>query len=157
MAPARKCVSTDAEFRQVMAASLFVAQVLSKVGLVPAGGNYKTVQKRSKRLALATSHFTGKGWNAGPRYRATVPKLELETILVENSAYAFTHDLRKRLLKQGLKQHKCEECGLCKWRGQLIPLELHHVNSLNTDHRIENLQLLCPNCHAQTATHRGKN
>ncbi len=157
MAATRKCFSTDDEFRRAVAESLSVRQVLSCIGLVPAGGNYKTVHTRSAKLGLDTSHFTGAGWNVGVRYKAFGRKAALEEILVENSAYAFTHGLRGRLLKEGVKQHQCENCGLAEWCGQPIPLELHHRNGINNDHRLSNLHLLCPNCHALTDNYRGKN
>ena len=157
MAAPRKCFSTDDAFRQAVATSLSVRQVLEQIGLVPAGGNYKTVHTRIKKLGLDTSHFTGAGWNVGTRYKAFGRKATLEEILVENSPYAFTHGLRGRLLKEGWKQHKCEQCGLTEWCRQPIPLELHHSNGISNDHRIANLRLLCPNCHALTDNYRGKN
>ena len=157
MAATRKCLSTDEEFRQAVADSLSVRQVLSRIGLVPAGGNYKTVHARVRQLGLDTSHWTGKGWNQGGRYKAFGRKATLEEILVENSPYAFTHGLRGRLLKEGWKPYKCEHCNLAEWCGQPIPLELHHHNGVNNDHRISNLRLLCPNCHALTENYRGKN
>lgn len=157
MAAPRKCLSTDEEFRAAVAESLSVRQVLARIGLVPAGGNYKTVQSRIQQLGLDTSHFTGKGWNVGARYKVFGRKAALEEILIENPTYAFTHGLRGRLLKEGLKMHQCERCGLAEWCGQPIPLELHHVNGINNDHRLSNLHLLCPNCHALTNNCRGKN
>ena len=157
MAAPRKCFSTDDEFRQAVATSLSVRQVLEQIGLVPAGGNYKTVHSRIKLLGLDTSHFTGAGWNVGARYKAFGRKATLEEILVENLPYAFTHGLRGRLLKEGWKQHKCEQCGLTEWCGQPIPLELHHGNGISNDYRIANLHLLCPNCHTLTDNYRGKN
>jgi hypothetical protein len=156
MAATRKCLSTDEEFSRAVAESLSVRQVLGRIGLVPAGGNYKTVHARIAQLGLDTSHFTGAGWNVGARYRSFGRKAALEEILVENSPYAFTHGLRGRLLKEGRKQHRCEACGLSEWCGRPISLELHHLNGRGNDHRIENLQLLCPNCHAQTSNYRGK-
>ena len=60
------------------------------------------------------------------------------------------------MLKEGLKEHKCEICKQTEWLGKPIPLELHHINNVKNDLRIENLQILCPNCHAQTDNYRGK-
>jgi len=85
MAASRKCFSTDDEFRQAVAESLSVRQVLERVGLVPAGGNYKTVHSRIKLLELDISHFTGTGWNVGAHYKAFGRKATLQEILVENS------------------------------------------------------------------------
>lgn len=148
---------SDEEFREVVAQSLSIAQVIVRLGLVPAGGNYKTVQARSNKLALDTSHFTGRGWNVGDRYRSFGKSFQLTDILVRDSAYSYTHGLHNRLIEEGYKEERCEVCALKMWRGMPIPLELHHINGVNNDHRIENLQLLCPNCHAQISSYRGKN
>ncbi|SES81878.1 HNH endonuclease signature motif containing protein [Hymenobacter actinosclerus] len=157
MANIRKCTCSDAEFQQAVAECLSVRQVLSRIGLVPAGGNYKTVHARVARLGLDTSHWTGAAWNQGERFRAFGTPFCWDDILVENSTYASTFRLRKRLIEYGLKEHRCEACTLSEWLGEPIPLELHHVNGVNNDHRLENLQLLCPNCHALTDNYRGKN
>ncbi len=68
-----------------------------------------------------------------------------------------SHNLKTRLIRAGIKGAFCEDCGLAAWSGKPIPLELHHVNGDSTDNRIENIRILCPNCHAQTPTYRGKN
>ncbi|MDO7854721.1 hypothetical protein [Hymenobacter convexus] len=157
MAATRKCLSTDDEFRQAVAESPSVAQVLGRIGLVPAGGNYKTVHARIAKLGLDTSHFTGAAWNQGERYRMLGKPFSWDNILVENSPYTSTARLRNRLIAHGLKLSKCERCGLSEWLAQPIPLELLHANGINNDHRLANLQLLCPNCHALTENYRGKN
>jgi 5-methylcytosine-specific restriction endonuclease McrA len=64
--------------------------------------------------------------------------------------------LKARLIAEGLKQDRCEECGLRSWRGLPVTLQLHHANGCAGDHRLENLRLLCPNCHSQTPTHSRK-
>ena len=65
--------------------------------------------------------------------------------------------LKRRLIPRDTRVPGARECGLTQWNGKPIPLELHHINGDSTDNRIENIRILCPNCHAQTPTYRGKN
>ncbi len=84
-------------------------------------------------------------------------RIAIADILVEDSTYTNTNHLRRRLIEEGIKQARCEGCGLAEWKGAAIPLQLDHVNGRRSDNRLENLRILCPNCHAQTATWCGKN
>ena len=136
--------------------NLSYAGVIRELSLVPAGGNYSTIKRKIKELNLDISHFTGQGWNKGDRFRPVVKPRELKEILVENSTFVSTYKLKNRLLKEGLKEYKCECCGRTEWMNKPIPLELHHINGIQNDLRIENLQILCPNCHTFTDNYRGK-
>lgn len=126
------------------------------LGLIPAGGNYAQINKSITRMSLDTSHFTGKGWNVGLKFapRKSVP---LEDLLIKNGT-AQSHKLKKRLYASGLKLPKCELCGWAKVSEDgRIPLELDHMNGDHSDNRLENLRILCPNCHSLQPTHRGRN
>ena len=148
---------TDAQFIDAVNSSLSYAQVLEKLGLKIAGSNYDSVKRKIKELSLDTSHMTGKAWNQGKRFTTVKPAKLLSEILVEHSTYTNFNKLRKRLLKEGIKEYKCECCNRIEWLGKPIKLELHHINGVKDDLRIENLQILCPNCHAYTDNYRGKN
>lgn len=83
-------------------------------------------------------------------------QIPLEEILVENRSYSSSL-LKKRLLKEGLKEDRCEICGcLNEWNGQPLMLQLDHINGNHNDNRLENLRILCPNCHTQTETFSNK-
>jgi hypothetical protein len=84
--------------------------------------------------------------------------IKLEDVILKgkNKGYA-RRRIKERLINEGYKKHKCEDCGRTKWNGKSIPLELEHVDGNGKNNLIKNLKLLCPNCHAQTSTYRGKN
>jgi hypothetical protein len=147
---------TDEQLAKAVADSKSIAGVLRALGLKVGGGAYVVIQERIEVLGLDRSHFTGQAWLQG-RSNPHTTKRPLAEILVKNSDYTSTGHLKKRLLKEGLKSLVCEVCGLTEWRGEPIPLQLDHINGDRTDHRIENLRLVCPNCHAQTDTYCGRN
>lgn len=116
------------------------------------GCNPKTINLILAKLGIEYSgNQSGKG----------IPKpnsdyMSLEKYL-KNSQDIQSNKVRIKLLREGYKEHKCENCGLTEWLGQPIPLELHHKDGNRNHNEIENYQLLCPNCHAFTDSYRGKN
>lgn len=76
---------------------------------------------------------------------------------LEFSSDIQTNKIRKKILEEGIKEHKCECCGLTEWMGNPIPLEVHHKDGDRNHNELSNFELLCPNCHAFTDSYRGKN
>lgn len=150
---------TEEQFVEAVKESQSIRQLLGKLGLKEAGGNYAICKKRIADMDLDVSHFgtikDRQGWAKGKKFQGRYV-FALEEILVENR-YFQTYKLKQRLIESGHFEAICSGCKLDKWMEQPIPLELDHMNGKNDDNRIENLRLLCPNCHAQTTNYRGKN
>jgi HNH endonuclease len=58
--------------------------------------------------------------------------------------------VKRRLFASGMEENSCEECGISEWCDKPLSMALHHINGDGRDNRLENLALLCPNCHSQT-------
>lgn len=144
---------TDEDFIKAVKESGSLRQVLQKLNLKEAGGNYQCAKDRIKNLNLDTSHFHGMAWNKGKKLP---PKLSIDNYLVEGKLVQ-SHKLKIRLIAEGIKEHKCEICGITEWNGKSAPIELDHIDGNRYNNTINNLRILCPNCHAQTETYRGKN
>jgi len=130
------------------------AELCRRLGLKPEGSNPKTLRKKMDEFGVDYSHFTGQAWNKNPEnpvYRGKyLPKLCEHSSLNSSNAKELVYRL-------GLKENKCEICGITEWQGKPIICELHHINGDSTDNRLENLQILCPNCHSQTDNFRSRN
>lgn len=68
-----------------------------------------------------------------------------------------SYGLKRRLLREGIFEPRCNKCRGTEWLGEPIPLELEHRDGNPTNNQLSNLELLCPNCHAQTPTYRSRN
>ena len=88
----------------------------------------------------------------------SIKRYTLEEILVKDSNYCGgMRLLLKRLKKERQWVHKCSVCQLSEWNGKPIPLEIDHIDGCHSNNSYENLRAICPNCHAQTDTYKGKN
>ena len=130
------------------------AELCRRLGLKPAGSNPKTVRTKMDEFGVDYSHFTGQRWNKNtdnPIYRERyLPKL------CEHSSLS-SSNVKNLVYKLKLKENKCEKCGITEWMGGPLIMQLHHINGINNDHRLSNLQMLCPNCHSQTENYAGRN
>ena len=114
--------------------------------------NYQTFRKWAKRFNVWKTNIGGKGTR-----KRSMSHISLHEILEgKHPSYGYGN-LKMRLLKTGIKKNECEECGISSWRGKPITIQMDHYNGNRYDHRLENLRMLCPNCHSQTETWCGRN
>lgn len=137
---------TDEQAIEAIKLSISVSQVLDKLGLSKTSGtHYEQIHRIILINGVDTSHFLGKAWAKNGR----TDVYPLEDFLL-NKRPIDSNKLKWKLIKHGLKKHICEKCENVEWNGKPIPITLHHKDGDNKNNKIENLEILCPNCHAQS-------
>lgn len=147
---------TEEQFRDAVKNSFTMIDVLRTIGVRGSGGNYDIAHRMIKKMGLDTSHFTGHGHLKG-KHHTWSKAHSLDKILVNGYNGGIpTSKLKNKLFRANMLENKCSKCGIKDWNGLPLSLELEHINGDRYDNRIDNLTILCPNCHSQTHTFRRK-
>lgn len=139
------------------------AEVLRKLNIQIAGSNYKTLKTNIQKFNIDISHFNKDSWCKGKthetdsRIKKRPDTHTYNEIFIENSLVS-QKTLRNYIRANNIIEYKCKFCGnVGIWLDKTITLELDHIDGNNSNNTIDNLRYLCPNCHATTATYKGKN
>lgn len=140
----------DEDIKNACESSVNMTQAAKKLGI-----SLSYLSRRAKKIGC---YNPKQCWNKGLDIfkDQRTSNLKFEEIFCKNSNFSINR-YKKRLVENGLLEYKCSICDLDKWMGNEIVLELDHINGINNDNRMENLRFLCPNCHSQTDTFRGRN
>ncbi|MGW1778536.1 HNH endonuclease signature motif containing protein [Streptomyces sp. NPDC002143] len=141
-----------------VAASTSVNEVLRRLGIEVVGGHHTNISRRIKAYGIDTSHFTPVVRTERQRYNQR--RRTAGEILVENTS-AHARRIPSSRLKRAMRElGVVEHCALCGiegvWLGEPLPLEVDHIDGNWRNNRVENLRLLCPNCHSTTDSYRGR-
>lgn len=149
-----------------MAKEWFIKQRISDNTFMEVCKNAPSMSKAASELGLHFNSFKKRAIElncyrpnqAGIGLRKNMPKIPLSEIIQQNLHPNYqTYKLKQRLLEEEIKENRCEVCDISEWNGQPINMELHHVDGNRTNHLLENLEMICPNCHSQTDNYRAKN
>ena len=141
---------TDVEIIEACKNSNSMSEACSTLKL-----HWNTFRKRAIELNVFSPNLGGIGIKKTKKFGNQ--SFSLIDILEGKHPQYQSNKLRTRILEEGIKEHRCEICNLTEWNGYPIPLEVNHIDGNSHNHVLENLELICPNCHAQTSTYRGKN
>ncbi|MFI2374101.1 HNH endonuclease [Streptomyces sp. NPDC018964] len=142
----------------VVAASTSVNEVLRRLGLDPVGGHHTNISRRIKAYGIDTSHFTPAARTERQRYNQR-RRTAAEILVHDTSGHARRipgSRLKRAMQEFGVEEH-CALCGIePMWLGEPLPLEVDHIDGNWRNNQIENLRILCPNCHSTTDSYRGR-
>lgn len=109
------------------------------------GNNLTTLKRYINKFNIDTSHFTFK-----KQYKNQDFNYVSAAEYLNSTKKIQSQKLKQKLVKEGILEDKCACCGLTEWNGKPIVLQLHHIDGNHNNNCLENLQILCPNCHSQT-------
>lgn len=135
--------------------SCSIAEVMRKIGLVPRGSNYKRFNLLiTHTLQINTQHFDrNKQQKRHLTQKLTKEQFVSKVLTLHGSGWTSVH-IKARLLEFDILPNQCVMCGLSpQWNGRQLVLQLDHINGDSRDNRLDNLRILCPNCHSQTETY----
>jgi hypothetical protein len=144
----------DEKIIEAVKSSINMAEASVKCGL-----SFSTFVRRATKLGIYAPNKGRKGIKRDPSEYDKL-SFKLENILEGKHPQYSTYKLKLRLFKEGIKKDECEVCFTSEWLGNKLNCELHHKDGNRTNHKLENLQVICPNCHSQTDTfsrHRKNN
>lgn len=141
---------TKEELSDAVQKSVSYAETLRRLGIPTRGNNAETLKHKIEQWGIDTSHFTGHSKVNNKSKR------KLEDYL-NNIVSIQSSKLYNILIKEGIKREKCEFCGISNiWNGKLLRMQLHHIDGNSKNNNLENIKVVCPNCHSQTTNYKNK-
>lgn len=134
-------------FKRVCLSSNTMAQAASKLEM-----HFNTFKRIAIKLNCYKPNIGGKGDKDGQK-----SKILTTDILNGKFPQYHTYKLKNRLFEEGIKENRCECCGISEWNNKPLNMEFHHKDGNKFNHSLDNLIILCPNCHSQTENFRSKN
>jgi hypothetical protein len=134
------------EFIRIVNESVTMAEASLKLGL-----HFNTFKRYAQKFGVYDPNQGGKGKN-----KKGVVRVSTDKILNGEYPQFQTFKLKNRLFKEGILKNECCLCGITEWNNKPLNCELDHIDGNRANHKIDNLRILCPNCHSQTETYRSK-
>lgn len=139
---------TDQEFIEIVKSSFTMSEAAATLGI-----HFNTFKRKASKLGCYNPNQGSKGSKREWMKDRGIP---IEDIFNGLHPQFQTYKLKRKLFSENIKKNVCEECGISEWNNKPISCELDHIDGNSRNHALNNLRILCPNCHSQTETFRFK-
>lgn len=132
---------------KIISESNNINQVCIKLGIKSVNNNYNKIRNIIKKYNIDTTHFCFSNTTHKKIYQS------IDDYFTKDSKIS-SSKIKDKILKNNIRPHKCEMCGQTEWKinNEIfpIPLQAHHIDGDRSNNTLENIQILCPNCHSFT-------